>query len=244
MKRLIAILLILALCIAFAGCGGKKATADTNSSSKPSSDTDSATSEPTGSEPEKEEEYKVDFGSIEMKLPNIQNPIKDEDIGEMATVNSKYAGYANARFDAGSIGNLHDMCAAAEGDGIKLTVTSAFRSENDQLSIFNAKVNEVMDSDITLTLNAAEDIAKTQVAFPRTSEHELGLAVDFSTDAAAFKETAAYDWLIENCYDYGFIPRFENHPSHFRYVGVKNAPLIKESGLSLEEYIEKYGPKN
>ena len=100
-----------------------------------------------------------------------------------------------------------------------------------------------MDSDITLTLREAEDIAKTEVAFPRTSEHELGLAVDFAKEGSAFKDTEEYKWLTGNCYDYGFIPRFEDNPAHFRYVGVENAAAIKESGLGFDEYLKQFGNK-
>ena len=52
---------------------------------------------------------------------------------------------------------------------------------------------------------------------------------------------------MEHAQDYGFILRYprekqvetqvEFEPWHWRYVGVENAKLIKESGLCLEEFL-------
>lgn len=240
MKKLIALLLVLALCLTFVGCGkAKGTTADTDSSEKPSSSENSSSEKPE----EEKEEYKVNFDSWEMTLTDSAHPLAEGFAPPLATVKSAYTNHPNTRFDARAIGRLIYMLEDAEKEGITLKIETAFKSENDQLSIFNAKVNEVMDSDITLTLREAEDIAKTEVAFPRTSEHELGLAVDFAKEGSAFKDTEEYKWLIENCYDYGFIPRFEDNPAHFRYVGVENAAAIKKSGLGFDEYLKQFGNK-
>ncbi len=243
MKKLIVTLLCLALCLSFAGCGKKQDdTADTHSSIPSSSQEVSSDSDSSDKETDEEEEYKVNFDGWEMKLINSENFVTAADVPPLATIKSTYAVHPNTRFDARAIGRLHYMLEDAKKAGITLKIETAFKSENDQLEIFNAKVNEVMDSDISLTLKEAEDIAKTMVAFPRTSEHEIGLAVDFAEGGTAFKDTEAYTWLMENCYDYGFIPRYEDKPAHFRYIGIDNAKVIKESGLGFEEYIEKFGP--
>ncbi len=240
MKKLIPLLLTLVLFFSFAGCGKSEETADTDPlpSSKPSTSENSSSDEP-----EKEEEYQVNFDSWEMELIDSAHLLADGFAPPLATIKSAYTNHPDTRFDARAIGRLIYMCEDAAAAGINLKIETAFKSENDQLSIFNAKVNEVMDSDITLTLKEAEDIAKTMVDFPRTSEHELGLAVDFAKEGAAFKDTDEYNWLIENCYSYGFIPRYEDNPAHFRYVGVENAKAIKESGLSFDEYIKRFGNK-
>lgn len=240
MRKLIILLLALALCLSFAGCGkAKDATADTDSSAG-SSSTESSSDE---NKEEEKEEYKVNFDAWEMELIDSTHPLAEGFAPPLATIKSAYTSHPNTRFDARAIGRLIYMLEDAAEAGVKLKIETAFKSENDQLSIFNAKVNEIMDSDITLTLKEAEDIAKTQVAFPRTSEHELGLAVDFSKDGSTFKETEEYKWLIENCYSYGFVPRYPDNPAHFRYVGVENAAAIKESGLSFNEYIKQFGNK-
>lgn len=99
----------------------------------------------------------------------------------------------------------------------------------------------------------AEETASYWVTNPRTSEHEIGLAVDIvSTNYQTLDEkqetTAVQKWLIEHCIDYGFILRYPTakkdrtkinyEPWHYRYVGIENAKLMKEKDFCLEEYIE------
>ncbi|WNX87094.1 M15 family metallopeptidase [Emergencia timonensis] len=90
----------------------------------------------------------------------------------------------------------------------------------------------------------AEELAKQWVAIPGTSEHELGLAVDINGDTYDI-----YPWLQENSYKYGFIFRcpadkkditgIAEEVWHYRYVGLKAAKEIYESGLCLEEYLDR-----
>ena len=57
-------------------------------------------------------------------------------------------------------------------------------------------------------------------------------------------------WLMEHCWDYGFILRYPNgsseitgiiyEPWHYRYVGVEIAQEIRDLGLTFEEYLETY----
>ena len=88
---------------------------------------------------------------------------------------------------------------------------------------------------------------------PGFSEHNTGLAVDLygSGDHSlteSFASTAAYDWLMEHCADYGFILRFPKGKEsvtgviyeawHFRYVGDPAiAHAIMDNNLCLEEYL-------
>lgn len=86
---------------------------------------------------------------------------------------------------------------------------------------------------------------------PGHSEHETGLAFDVTarSDSGDFESTPQFKWLIENCWDYGFILRYPEgkeditgivyEPWHYRYVGVEIAQAIRESGLTLEEYLHK-----
>ena len=90
------------------------------------------------------------------------------------------------------------------------------------------------------------------VALPGTSEHATGLAVDIiSTEYAALDDrqgdTEEQKWLMEHCWEYGFILRYpesKSHitgiqfePWHYRYVGVAAAQEIMAKGLCLEEYL-------
>lgn len=84
------------------------------------------------------------------------------------------------------------------------------------------------------------------------SEHQTGLAVDFSLtyeNDADLVNTEAYSWLQQNCADYGFILRYpekfsdiigRNEPDHLRYIGKDLAQKVNASGLSYDEYYLLY----
>ncbi|MBQ7896378.1 MAG: D-alanyl-D-alanine carboxypeptidase family protein [Oscillospiraceae bacterium] len=96
---------------------------------------------------------------------------------------------------------------------------------------------------------------------PGNSEHQLGLAIDITADPFmnanysifdnyAVLETETYQWMLDNCADYGFIFRYPEGKEeyygtdctagHFRYVGVEAAKYITENNLCLEEFVLLY----
>lgn len=138
------------------------------------------------------------------------------------------------------------MVAAAQKDGVDLRVWSPFRSYAIQNDLFKAQVNRV---------GGDEEKAATVVARPGTSEHNTGLCADFNMASDAFENTTMYTWMCENAEDYGFILRYPQDKQHitgviyeswhWRFVGINNAKLINELGVTLEEFIEmkEYDPK-
>ena len=97
--------------------------------------------------------------------------------------------------------------------------------------------------------------AARHVAKPGTSEHELGLAIDFnSVDEENFKNTAEAKWLAAHCAEYGFVIRYPEdkesvtgiiyEPWHVRYVGTENAKRMTELNMCLEEYVDYVGSGN
>ena len=62
-------------------------------------------------------------------------------------------------------------------------------------------------------------------------------------------ETAEQKWLMEHCWEYGFILRYPTdkseltgigyEPWHYRYVGKTAAAAMHETGLCLEEYLQQ-----
>ena len=137
------------------------------------------------------------------------------------------------------------MVAAAQADGVNLKVWSPFRSYAIQNDLFKAQVNRV---------GGDEEKAETVVARPGTSEHNTGLCADFNMASDTFESTPMYTWMCENAEDYGFILRYPKDKQHitgviyeswhWRFVGINNAKLINELGVTLEEFIEmkKYDP--
>lgn len=74
------------------------------------------------------------------------------------------------------------------------------------------------------------------------SEHQLGTTIDFTnsevgTSYSGFEETAAYYWLLNNAYKYGFVLSYpENNeyyqfePWHWRFVGKSLALRLRHEG--------------
>lgn len=138
---------------------------------------------------------------------------------------------------------LEEMLSACEAAGYSPMLLSWYRTREYQEKLYNNAANK-------------DDTAK-----PGHSEHELGLAVDIVEegyeekwnhawdDAEATEDEPVIKWLMENCTEYGFILRYPKgkkdetgivyEPWHFRFVGKKNAKKIKESGLTLDEYVTK-----
>lgn len=119
---------------------------------------------------------------------------------------------------------LSEMIEEAKDDGIELRIASGYRSFDEQHNIKTA---------YTITYGAGT--ANTFSADQGYSEHQLGTAVDFSTpelngSLSGFGNTDAYQWLLENAKDYGFVLSYpeENEyylfePWHWRFVGTQLA---------------------
>lgn len=141
-------------------------------------------------------------------------------------------------------------CESAIGE--KIIVRSAYRSNSDQVYLYERKIQRLMDTGMSRAV--AEVEAAKVVAIPGTSEHQLGLAVDlagknYQTLDEKQEQTAVQQWFMEHCWEYGFILRYPNNksavtgivyePWHYRYVGVELAMELRDSGLCLEEYLEQ-----
>ncbi|GLX70052.1 M15 family metallopeptidase [Paenibacillus glycanilyticus] len=138
-------------------------------------------------------------------------------------------------------GALEDLFAGAEKDGIYLAGVSAYRSQSTQKSLFNRYVAK-----------DGMEKALTYSAFPGTSEHQTGLAIDVSGSDGkcaaedCFGGTPEAEWLADHVAEYGYIIRYPEgkdaitgykyEPWHIRYVGKELAQEIDEKDLTLEEY--------
>ena len=160
--------------------------------------------------------------------------------------------YGEVKVNAGILADLDAMIKAASNNKINLWISSCFRDIDHQDFLHKRKINFYVNKGNSRT--KAEELASRVVARPRTSEHNLGLAVDFNGVRDDFYLTKEYDWLVQNAENYGFILRYDKNkqnltnkiyePWHFRYVGKSHAKEIKKQGLCLEEYIESLASKN
>ncbi len=245
-KRIISLLMIFCLTATLWGCGNKDVDAASSAVSENIISSDEVSSD-TSSE---EEAYTPDLDSWEMTLVNKWNPLPDGFAPELADTLREFALLDYSKFDARAVDKLDELCKAAKEDGINLIVRSPYRTNATQTLYFENKVNSVMKSNPSWTREQAEVEAATVIARPWTSEHQLGLAVDFNEVEWWFEDTEQFKWLDAHAHEYGFIMRYPEdkqdktaviyEPWHYRYVGVENAKAIKESGLCLEEFVELY----
>jgi D-alanyl-D-alanine carboxypeptidase len=132
--------------------------------------------------------------------------------------------------------------AMAEAGKGTLILNSGFRTYKNQQGLYNRTRD-------TRGLAVAEKLS----ARPGHSEHQLGLAADFSVKGqgcvimVCFGKTEAGIWLADNAHEFGFVLRypkgykpitgFQYEPWHFRYVGTELATEMKTKGIkTLEEF--------
>jgi LAS superfamily LD-carboxypeptidase LdcB len=127
---------------------------------------------------------------------------------------------------------LENMLAAATSSGVALYIKSAYRSFAEQ---------QALKSSYTVTYGAGS--ANSFSADQGYSEHQLGTTVDFITTGTGgqltgFEKTPAYQWLLNNAYQFGFIlsyPKGNSYyiyePWHWRYVGVALATYLHNQNI-------------
>lgn len=156
-------------------------------------------------------------------------------------------------FDSRASDQFNSFVAAAQNEGFVVYITSSYRSYATQQYLFNNKVNQYIYSEGSE--EAAIEKAKTIVAYPGSSEHQLGLACDivdryYEYMNESLADTELSKWMVKHCAEYGFILRYPEdkmditgvmyEPWHFRYVGIEAAAYIMGNGLCLEEFIALY----
>lgn len=186
--------------------------------------------------------------SWNLKLVNSKNPLPNGFTVRTEKIKASYARDVGMLYDSRAVSYLNAMCAAAEKDGINLLVISSHRTNARQTTLYNNQVKKQTAKYPDKSKAEIEKIAATISAYPGTSEHELGLAVDFNSVEESFENTPEYQWLKTHSAEYGFILRYTKEkqditgviyePWHYRYVGEKHAKKINQLGYCLEEYIE------
>lgn len=142
---------------------------------------------------------------------------------------------------------LQQMYQAAANDGVALAISSAYRGESYQATLYNNYVAQYGQAE-----------ADTISSRPGYSDHQTGLAADFVEGGAydlqeSFENTASGIWLRTNAHLYGFIMRYpkgkaaitgyDYEPWHYRYIGVANATNVYNVDVfeSFEEYYNVSG---
>lgn len=139
---------------------------------------------------------------------------------------------------------IEKLMAGAKTAGIDLKGTSAFRSYDYQVQLFNAYVAK-----------DGKEQAMKYSAPPGHSEHQTGLAIDVSSASVGYQLTQSLEqtkegkWLADNAHKYGFIVRYQRayeaetgymfEPWHLRYIGVEHATNVHKTNVPFERYLEQ-----
>ena len=136
--------------------------------------------------------------------------------------------------------------AAAKAGVTGWQISAGYRSYAYQKQLFNDSVDSLVASG--RTRDSAISVTRLTVADPGTSEHQLGHAFDITVADTIFKGTPQQLWLAANCWDYGFIIRYQADKEeitgylaedwHIRYVGLPHSLTMRDKNWALEEYIE------
>lgn len=245
-RNLIILIVCLLLIFVGVGCIGKhifsnntsKESSSVSETAEPAS-TPEATVEPTV-DPESDTRFTstdslLVFANKKHKLPDGYEP------GDltMLTVDCTYEMYM--REEAANA--MSEMFASAQEEGIYLVATSAYRSYDTQVELYNSYV----ESD-------GQEAADTYSSRPGYSDHQTGLATDITSESMGyglgeeFEDTAEGQWLAEHAHEYGFVMRYPKgkeditgytyEPWHFRYIGVEEATALYSSdpNMTMEEY--------
>ena len=142
-----------------------------------------------------------------------------------------YSNTKQEQFLAEALTYLQKLLATAKADNASLFVKSAYRSFAEQ---------QVLKSQYSVTYGSGT--ANSFSADQGYSEHQLGTAVDFITSGFggelndAFDGTAAFRWLTQNAYKFGFELSYSKgntyytyEPWHWRFVGVKLATYLHDN---------------
>ncbi|MDR1972564.1 MAG: M15 family metallopeptidase [Treponema sp.] len=130
---------------------------------------------------------------------------------------------------------LEKMAAAARSQGIVLVASSAYRSYDYQVQVYNRIVGEL-----------GQEAADRESARPGHSQHQTGLALDFGSIDDSFAQTRVGRWIKENGSRFGWSISFPDgyeavtgyrwESWHYRYVGEDLAAFIDTWFGGIQQY--------
>lgn len=187
-------------------------------------------------------EYRLDSSYEDQSLQTIKSPYL-----QALYYNMRLAGQALEKLEA----MASDFHSAT---GKPMILVSTYRDYDYQERIFN---NRIASNRANYKISYDEAYARAAeiIAIPGSSEHQSGLAIDFSnktmieqgrTLVSDFSKEPEGKWLFENANKHGFILRYPKdkveiteivyEPWHYRYTGQPHAQIIFENQWCLEEY--------
>lgn len=134
---------------------------------------------------------------------------------------------------------LRVMARAAKADGIMLDVSSTYRSYEYQKNLF----------DYWVSVDGLEE-AERESARPGTSQHQLGVAIDFGSIDDNYAQTKSGKWVYEHAAEYGWSLSFPKEYEdvtgyrwecwHFRYIGVEACRFQKKWFGDVQQFMLEF----
>ena len=134
---------------------------------------------------------------------------------------------------------LEDLSRAALNDGIKLLVSSTYRSYQYQEGLFNRYVKQ-----------DGEALAERYSARPGTSQHQLGVAIDFGSITDDWCDTKMGKWVYEHAAEHGWSLSFPQGYEdvtgymwecwHFRYIGKEACRFQKKWFSDIQQFMLEF----
>ena len=134
---------------------------------------------------------------------------------------------------------LEDLSRAALNDGIKLMVSSTYRSYQYQEGLFNRYVKQ-----------DGLELAERYSARPGTSQHQLGVAIDFGSITDDWGDTKMGKWVYEHAAEHGWSLSFPQGYEdvtgymwecwHFRYIGKEACCFQKKWFSNIQQFMLEF----
>ncbi len=134
---------------------------------------------------------------------------------------------------------LEELSRAALADGIKLMVSSTYRSYSYQERLFARYVAQ-----------DGVELAERYSARPGTSQHQLGVAIDFGSITDDWGDTKMGKWVYNNAAKYGWSLSFPQGYEdvtgymwecwHFRYIGVEACEFQKKWFGDIQQFMLEF----
>ncbi|SCH04483.1 MULTISPECIES: M15 family metallopeptidase [unclassified Romboutsia] len=208
-------------------------------------------------------DYRIEAESKSSKYIDISKKVNDESndikitqeyiegvqalfVNDIVVVNKEFGLPKDYRapkeLEVEALNAAENMIKDALKEGIIINIKSGYRSYKTQEALHDYYVKR-----------DGSKAAKRYSATPGHSEHQTGLAFDFTTSNTRksigtwFTDTQQAKWLYENAYKYGFIIRYPQGKEditgyqyeswHYRYVGYEHSKNFVMNNLTLEEYL-------
>jgi len=180
-------------------------------------------------------------------LVDKTHPIDDYEPQDLVVLKSaNYGNTAGIQLRAIAAAALEEMAVAAGKDGLKLTVSSAYRSRSYQTNLY-ARYVKTMGQEATDRVSAR----------PGYSQHQLGLIVDFYPVDNVFAKSAEGIWVKANASKFGWsisypdgyesLTGYSWESWHYRYVGRELAEFIDKYFDGIQQnalvFIHEWEPK-